>query len=187
MTRRHDNDKKPKEKTFECDICVERFSRRDGLESHCKRMHQQKEFVCEICENEFSTVNELANHTAINHNQNKVTLKCEACTKTFPSEIYLKKHVKYIHDESKLFRCDKCDKPYSSKRGLLDHITTIHSDEVRSKIYHTCQICNKQCFGLKVLREHMRCHKSKIYECDNCKKIFAKKDSLRQHIQSHHH
>ena len=56
-------------KTFECNICLKRFTRRTKLNNHLETIHQQEQehqqwrFQCPCCENEsFRTLTQLIAH-----------------------------------------------------------------------------------------------------------------------------
>ena len=61
-------------KTFECNICLKRFTRRTKLNSHLEAIHQQEQqhqqwrFQCPCCENEsFRTLTQLITHCDEHH------------------------------------------------------------------------------------------------------------------------
>lgn len=51
---------------------------------------------------------------------------------------------------------------------------------------HACSLCRKAYSNDKSLRRHMAVHQGKGYKCDHCKRIFARRDHLKKHLQCVH-
>ncbi|XP_077301959.1 uncharacterized protein LOC143922560 isoform X1 [Arctopsyche grandis] len=54
------------------------------------------------------------------------------------------------------------------------------------KNYYSCGICSKSYTGAKSLKRHMAVHTGDGFKCNQCTKIFARRDHLRKHLQRVH-
>lgn len=54
------------------------------------------------------------------------------------------------------------------------------------KNYYSCGICSKSYTGAKSLKRHMAVHTGEGFKCNQCTKIFARRDHLRKHLQRVH-
>ena len=77
---------------------------------------------------------------------------CRTCSKTFASDLLLRKHVRFVHREGRNFECETCGKSFIEKAKLKRHIKTVH---LRLKT-HQCEVCSKWFPRSDLLKLHMR-------------------------------
>ncbi|XP_032626784.1 zinc finger and BTB domain-containing protein 41 [Chelonoidis abingdonii] len=128
----------------------------------------------------------------------KKLLQCPKCDKTFDRTGKLEIHTR-AHTGEKPFECDICHQRYSTKSNLTVHRKK-HSNETEfHKKEHKCPYCNKLHASKKTLAKHAkRFHpeniqeflsikktKSEGWKCDICKKSFARRPHLEEHMILH--
>ena len=104
---------------------------------------------CDYCENKyFNERKSLSKHIRIHHpsnyedyRNNKVQ-KCEKCNKTFTAYRYLRRHIRYKHENVGNFKCQFCEKSFGGSKNLSQHLLLVH--ENNGKI---CDLCGKTCKG----------------------------------------
>ena len=78
------------------------------LSHHMRNVHTEKEVPCEVCNKVFKSVMLKVNHV---NNTHGLPTSCLLCEITFPSNAYLRAHVRRVHmKESKEYSCTYCDK-----------------------------------------------------------------------------
>ena len=77
---------------------------------------------------------------------------CRTCSKTFFSDLLLRKHVRFVHREGRHFECETCGKRFIEKAKLKRHIKTVH---LRLKT-HQCEVCGKWFSRSDARRLHLR-------------------------------
>jgi len=88
------------DRTYSCNICGKRFSRKFNLNTHIKCVHSdEKDYICPFCQRAF------------NHSSN------------------LRKHIKTVHGEEKRLPCPDCNKPFKHKEALKSHLKVIHGKQ----------------------------------------------------------
>ena len=85
---------KPLTNKFQCEFCFKEISRKNNLNEHIKKIHQEQQLV----------------------------ILCEICEKTFANNQYLRIHFKCVHEEQKNFKCESCKKKFNRKSHLMVHI-----------------------------------------------------------------
>ena len=75
------------------------------------------------------------------------------------------------------FVCDKCGKKFTAKTNLTRH------EKTHTKENFTCGQCDGKYNTKRALQEHdTRVHSSVLYPCEQCKKSFTCKSSLKKLI-----
>ncbi|XP_044727283.1 zinc finger protein 260-like isoform X2 [Chrysoperla carnea] len=193
-----------------CERCDESFKNNRELESHNEEVHGiiEKRVTCHIC-GKSVTKKYLDDHLEIHKEREKIT--CDKCSKTFISELTLKRHIKEIHDNernhlcnicghglrtaSKLrihllthsnerpFACDRCEKTFLRVDGLKDHFARVHLKERNQQ----CSFCSRAFFNKKDLTCHIRSRHTgeKPYKCEFCDKAFIQRSALNYHLKTH--
>ena len=78
------------------------------------------------------------------------------------------------------FVCDKCGKKFTAKTNLTRH------EKTHTKENFTCGQCDGKYNTKRALQEHdTRVHSSVLYPCEQCKKSFTCKSSLKKHAKCH--
>ena len=86
-----------------------------NLSQHMINVHQEKIVKCEICDKTFKSVNAKLNHV---NNVHGMYTSCLICELTFPSNAYLRVHIKRVHQRERQFPCDYCQKQFRLKQCL---------------------------------------------------------------------
>ncbi|XP_029768222.1 zinc finger and BTB domain-containing protein 41 [Terrapene carolina triunguis] len=128
----------------------------------------------------------------------KKLLQCPKCDKTFDRTGKLEIHTR-AHTGEKPFECDICHQRYSTKSNLTVHRKKHNNETEFHKKEHKCPYCNKLHASKKTLAKHAkRFHpenvqeflsikktKSEGWKCDICKKSFARRPHLEEHMILH--
>lgn len=157
-----------------CIKCGEEYPNVDAYEKHMKthKTDNRKKFTCKICGQVF--YQKMAYHThSLSHHSYIFT--CPKCSEKFTKKREFFLHIK-THKDLEMFECFLCHRTYLTATSLRRHMRT-HAEK-----RFLCLLCNKK-FVLKTqYREHMRSHiEDKKYKCDNCFRLFRKKQSLGRH------
>eukprot|EP00092_Neocalanus_flemingeri_P013632 GFUD01014702.1.p1 GENE.GFUD01014702.1~~GFUD01014702.1.p1 ORF type:complete len:530 (+),score=140.48 GFUD01014702.1:64-1590(+) len=81
-------------KQFNCDLCGDRFTRRNDVMRHKRLIHEKpRDFKCEQCEKYFVSEENLASH----REKHKVEMKCRICQHGFGKKEYYDNHIKFVH------------------------------------------------------------------------------------------
>ncbi|XP_046626230.1 zinc finger protein 135-like [Neodiprion virginianus] len=119
-------------------------------------------------------------------------LECSYCQQKFDFPSVLKRHVR-SHTNERPYVCKVCNKSFKQLGHLSQHSLT-HTD-YRS---FQCATCNIKFESLDSLKIHTQSHRGdsllyrpkevyRLFECDNCKKVFTTKSVLERHIFTHTH
>ena len=105
---------------------------------------------------------------------------CNSCDKKFITEVHLREHRLFVHDENKDFLCNICDRESSSPQNLKRHISKNHDFQ--------CKACAKKF----VMESHLKEHTSLVHDlvaygeydrlqCKNCDRKFNNLSNVRKH------
>ena len=119
------------------------------------------------------------------------------CKKNFGSEVSLKVHMKYAHNNEKLESCSQCDATFKQKKNLRAHLANIHDiDQMReryceekNKDIFKCEQCESEFAYKKTLMFHIKSkHEGNysVYECDICHSKYSNKQNLAKHVKLKH-
>lgn len=206
------NNSNCKKRCYICDLCQHMFYRKNLLISHIKRHYSKtilssvfvknvmpkkiklkllKQFCpgknsyeCLVCCKNFSDQSNCNRHIK-NHFHSVDNLnhfECHICMKTFNREYNLRVHCR-THTGENPYKCDVCQLSFYRKDMMQSH-RRIHGTKYAD--LH-CNKCKKPFNSLSTLKRHKMIHKNvKPYTCDNCNKVYTRKDSLVVHIRSKH-
>ena len=96
--------------------------------------------------------------------QQRENVECPICKENIV-EVYLKKHIRTIHEgiKDELHKCEHCGKEYTHKLRLRIHIKHKH-ENVRDE---KCDQCGKLFFCKETLRRHIgNVHDNGKVKCD---------------------
>ncbi|XP_065347042.1 zinc finger protein 780B-like isoform X3 [Cloeon dipterum] len=160
-----------KQTPFTCKECGKAFKFIKGLNRHVKTVHTKsvRNFGCEHCDYSASNKYYMLNHMTRQHLPK--TIKCEKCSKMFPTKCLLKNHKSKAHS---FVRCAECSRKLR-RDSMYKHR--------RAQTCGRCE-CKLKCQGL--LDMHICPRSNNIFCCDMCPDIFGKKRSLYAHIVKEH-
>ena len=128
---------------FVC-ICLDQKVQKAETKPEGKAPNPNNKFICEYreCDKSFAYSRNLRLHVQKIHE--KISFKCDHCSRIFTENASLKKHIKVVHLNMKNHKCNECNKSFGKKGGLNTHIKTVHGREKN----HKCDKCRK-CYGRK--------------------------------------
>ena len=107
--------------------------------------------------------------------------QCTVCNKSFATVSNLNNHHREIHE--RVHQCTVCNKSYSTA-GQLNR----HHREVHQRVRYACSLCSKTFPRANEVKRHVQeIHEGRRteFECNECKKVFYKKRSLKIHQEIH--
>ncbi|XP_058066218.1 zinc finger protein 613-like [Anopheles bellator] len=178
----------PENTSYKCQSCDTIFVKEYQLNAHeqfCKR------YTCIDCELVYSNLKEFISHRKHhkptkrnNPEQDGESYQCTDCSKCFPTEVAVDRHIANVHYAPKLFICDVCSKSFRQKKNYDYHKRVIHLKQYTPV---ECDICKKWLKDACYLREHKaKCHSIKKCVCSTCGKEFLKTANLKNHITRVH-
>ncbi len=159
--------------------------------------------LCKICNIKFLSI---THHCANKHkdlykiDNSKLfdtdTYKCDLCKITFNTKDHLLRHLNnYLKDD---IVCKICNKKLKSN-SIYDHNKNCHNDNIYK---WSCNICHQDFKHKKIYNNHLKSDKhlfldskiekstnqneNKHFNCNECFKIFLRKDNLDRHIKTIH-
>ncbi|XP_055524181.1 zinc finger protein 420-like [Wyeomyia smithii] len=162
--------------SFGCEICKKRFKEKVVLTQHLKK--HERNYKCDVCGRGFLYPYLVKLHARL-HSDDPVVrkFKCEICKKEYITRSHLNFHVK---KHQKSFACDECPKTFVYFKSLCEH-KAVHSNKQANK----CKICGK-CYPKSYLKAHMRVHAgNQRYKCEVCGKILSSTNGLEIHMKVH--
>ena len=136
-----------------CDQCDQRFTAKESLKKHVRRVHEGVRYRCDDCADTFDSKDKLKEHWNISHSTDE-ELKCKVCGKRFGAKFRLDGHM--ASHGSAQFQCSYCDKKLRRKVALV-----IHEREHTGERPFSCPVCNKGFKSITVLSTHTK-HVHKI-------------------------
>ncbi|QQP36181.1 Putative LOC100880868, partial [Caligus rogercresseyi] len=177
------------EKPFECTECGKKFLKASLLKSHTRRHFEVGSYACLLCEKRFYSPSKLKEHirvhteterswTALGHAQGGQGAICSTCGKLFSTQRDLDWHVEAVHEREPK-KCSYCGDVFVHASTLTRHIRLKHQENFipahrKSSLYANI---NKH-----IKSKH---HGDRLYNCDICKRGFATKHSLSEHVWQH--
>lgn len=158
--------------------------------------HAPKAYVCKSCGHISPGRNKLREHMRDTHPiiENLIRLSCNLCSKTFTTDLILKKHRRSMHGIQlqgvPKHRCDECEEMFNLHRDLRKHRRK-HTTQVE---YH-CHLCPMICKTHGGLTNHVVKHQNvasgttkPVQECvcPQCGKVCASRAILGQHVSRTH-
>lgn len=168
---RHEQLVPDKEKTFACQLCDQKFERKEQLTDHAQIHTGLAPFVCASCGTTFSGVQDLHQHTRLqecgdgggaNVQRKQV---CYWCKATFTSRQDYKKHLQ-MHKNEKPYKCEECDFACNRLSTLKKHCTQKHPEDKP----FACPQCDLKFALESKLHSHMRTHGAE-YQSDKANQL----------------
>ena len=114
--------------------------------------------------------------------------KCDKCDDSFPKKAAFNRHLKYIHQDTRIYNCDQCEAKFTFKPDLTVHVINYHDGDGKK---YKCPFpkCTYSFKSDAQLSQHIRfLHEPTKFsvKCDLCDKTFNAIGHLQQHINSSH-
>ncbi|XP_026792192.3 zinc finger and BTB domain-containing protein 41 [Pangasianodon hypophthalmus] len=185
-----------REKPFQCDVCLQRYSTKSNLTVH-KKKHtadapvQRKDHKCPFCNKLHASRKTLGKHVKRFHPDNMQEFlsmrkkksegwKCDICHKSFTRRPHLEEHM-ILHSQHRPFKCAYCDDYFKSRFARLKHQEKYHLGPF------PCDICGRQFNDTGNRKRHIECtHGGKRkWTCFLCGKSVRERTTLREHLRIH--
>ncbi|XP_013144614.1 PREDICTED: zinc finger protein 557-like [Papilio polytes] len=176
---------------YECVICQKRTIDKKSIEQHYYTNHEMslKEYRCELCGKISKSIDSHRYHT----DSHKSRVQCTDCEKTFSHRAGLVNHRLAVHELQNTFPCTVCDKVFRWKTSLKRHL---EKHDAKTKPTNNgaafCVTCSIEFSSICSYKRHLRNSLKHVtrdqlkFICDHCKKRFADKTKLRDHIEDKH-
>uniref|UniRef100_A0A182R2V0 C2H2-type domain-containing protein n=1 Tax=Anopheles funestus TaxID=62324 RepID=A0A182R2V0_ANOFN len=176
--REHHATKHPGQNCNKCAVCEKTFKLRSNLRQHLRIHTGERPFRCDICYKTFVQGSALTVHRELHKEQRDY--ECPVCKKAFKSKFAFKKHEK-VHIGLRPFKCDECGKSFTQSCNLKAH-QKLHTGNHA----YQCTTCSKTFRFKSHYQDHLMTHtKEKKYCCGQCGRTFAYKNSFQRHTQIH--
>ena len=117
-----------------CSECSKSFSTKGVLKRHIRSEHGGQKFTpCSICGLSF-TLNSISKHVnrcKLPENEReeireKKKVECSDCGRVLADKVKLKRHIRFVHNQEKLFECKYCDHKDFRTDNIKVHIKNNH-------------------------------------------------------------
>lgn len=109
--------------------------------------------------------------------------QCTYCDKQFMSKSTLNIHLR-IHLEKRPFACPQCEMSFRQKTDLNHHTQSIHTSA--DDYRYQCDVCKKKFARQYSLNLHAKLHTGeKDHKCEYCDKSFRASSYLKVHLRKH--
>lgn len=180
---------------YDCDICEERFTKKQAIREHMYSHTKEKPYSCDVCQKSFLLKRRLHLHIRRVHilklgTTSKQTYTCITCHKQYRCKQSLRTHVLSHLDMDTVtpYICQLCGKQYSSRGNMNRHIAVRHERKYSDKIKQTvqCEVCGKSYSQTRHLRRHFRInHGDGKLKCPICGKRLSEKKGYDIHMNTH--
>ena len=121
----------------ECNICTDKFTRKDNLNRHKAEVHHVSDFnhnyalssdsnkrlvypyKCHLCDKRFKRKENVKQHLDLAACVKSST--CNICHKSFTRKVDLKRHNETVHKKEKGIECKICKQMFTRKDNMLKH------------------------------------------------------------------
>lgn len=198
MYDRHMASKHGENRTLQCTLCPQSFSRKTHFTRHMKVHTAKRMLTCEVCKRTFYDFKGLKGHMARIHSLDKA-YGCEHCDERFDVEADRDGHVKECSvrarvksEEQNGFGCAHCDARFTDRNEIVKHMemhakgdkAAEQEEEEAGPLY--CEKCGKKFKKKAQYERHIRIHsKNKPFVCEICGNGFLDKKTYRKHVTRH--
>lgn len=195
MFKTKDNMKKHskvhEEPKYSCEICGKACTEKGNLNKHMRIHTNEKPYICELCGKAYGRKSLLDNHRRLHTGEKPYECTKEGCEKAFRSYSNLKQHMRN-HATTHPYVCDICGKTFKQP-GRMNHHRKGHSFPFR----WPCAYCEEKFKSIFMYKSHLaKVHPDmrkdieekaniKLYECEQCHKVYGDKDDLTRHYYIH--
>lgn len=167
---------------YTCDHCGISLTTLSKKILHEKNVHQVKLSTCPHCPETFKSPYFKKLHLAKVHDVEELKIKCPYCTKVYPQESIMSRHMRRVHLREKNVECEVCgDKffgPYDVKLHMVKH---------NGEKKFVCTICGKKFAKKANLNSHFYLHTGeRKFVCEICNKSFAHSTNYKSHMKNRH-
>lgn len=108
-------------------------------------------------------------------------LRCEKCELILPTKCALKCHLR-IHDKLPPYKCPDCGKDFTIWDDLFSHLK-MSCGHIAKCVRYYCHSCKKHFASKSILANHISdVHSRDIFRCSSCPVAFYNKTSLDKHM-----
>lgn len=167
--------------------CKDLFESRDAMLYHVQTYHARKQkhntFQCHYCKKILGEKQSHQRHMSLYH-FGRSLFKCSfgTCSKSFPRQDYLEKHINAVHTKRILIKCPECPKTFTFKQNMKWHLAYEHNVGV----LYNCHLCKKKLGDQRSLRNHIKSQhtiRGFPFKCPVCSRTFKLKRYLRKHFR----
>ncbi|XP_034731242.1 zinc finger protein 1035 [Etheostoma cragini] len=180
-------------KPYRCKACDSCFSRYDHLEVHQTRC-RGKITRLEVCIPKIS-LDDVGkgwqNRFCLEPAEKKETFGCEVCSRSFPAQSKLSRHVTLFH-AIKQFKCTRCSSSFSHEKSLKKHLKTRRCRRIsKETILETNTPTENVTTPLKAVRNRIiqrinpYLNNKHKYVCSHCPRAFGNSWQLDVHNRLH--
>lgn len=188
--------------------CAAVFSSEENMLQHFKEMHKEFKYVCNVCKEKFHRKQQLKRHTIIH--TGKYPYKCEVCAKGAVNlKAHIRHRASHVHDCSLCgrvfkhwsglvahrkiahvgeYKCEICNKVFISQKNLNYHQKVHLNKEERDVFQCTYDKCANFYHEKRNLMAHIRSkHEGRKFICgfENCNREMSTKQKLALHLKLH--
>ena len=122
-----------------CNICSKWLATRHQLRAHTRLLHgENKHLPCSNCGKNFK-VSCVGRHEKLcklsEEEKTAIKVECDECGKILANKGKLKRHIRFVHNNEKLFKCKLCDHEDYRNDNMKTHIKSSHPGEDPNKLY----------------------------------------------------
>merc|ERR1712204_1987 len=136
-------------------MCTGTFTNKRLLQRHIKLTHSESKAPCSSCGQIFTSSsilrhNKICKMTEEEKQDFKINRRvgCKDCGKVLANKTKLNRHIRFIHNNEKLYQCNLCDRQDYNKDNMKLHIKGIHKERDPntsfSNIFFVCVSLSKQ-------------------------------------------